>query len=378
MENLLLSNVRLITGSEILDNYNLIVKNGYIERITDQKPNDFDGEIIDGNNNYLLPGFIDLQVNGGAGAYFTKDLSKESLVKIAEAHLEFGTTSFLPTIISTSMDNILKAIRVTEGCLGQYGILGMHLEGPYFNKIKKGAHQEKHLHTPSSPEIDELITEGAGVIQLITLAPEVISETLLKRLKKYFKLSAGHSNCSYKEGKKGFENGIDMVTHVYNAMSQFESRNPGLVGAFLNSDAWGSIIVDGTHVDYAAVEVAMKLAEDRLFLVSDASFIKHPVNQFEFDGFKIHYHEGQYYNESGNLAGASITMFDAFKNLITHLNTPWLQATRMSSTLPAQYLSVDNQIGSLKPGFKADMVLISEALELQEVIQAGKVCHIMA
>lgn len=149
MANLLLTNVRLITGSEILDNHNLVIKNGYIERISDQIPTNFDDEIIDGNNQYLLPGFIDLQVNGGAGAYFTKDLNKESLIKIAEAHLEYGTTSFLPTIISTSMENILKAIRVTEGCLGQYGILGMHLEGPYFNKIKKGAHQEKYLHTLS-------------------------------------------------------------------------------------------------------------------------------------------------------------------------------------------------------------------------------------
>lgn len=373
MANLLLTNVRLITGSEILDNYNLVIKNGYIERISDQIPTNFDDEIIDGNNQYLLPGFIDLQVNGGAGAYFTKDLNKESLIKIAEAHLEYGTTSFLPTIISTSMENILKAIRVTEGCLGQYGILGMHLEGPYFNKIKMGAHQEKYLHTPSGPEIDELITEGAGVIKLITLAPEVISETLLKRLKKYFKIAAGHSNCSYNEARKGFDNGIDMVTHLFNAMSQFESRNPGLVGAFLNSDSWGSIIIDGTHVDYAAVEVAMKIAKDRLFIVSDASFIKHPVNQFEFDGFKIHYHEGHYYNESGSLAGASITMFDAFKNLITQLNTPWLEATRMSSSLPATYLGIDNQVGYLKPGLKADMLLISEDLQLNKVIQSGKV-----
>lgn len=368
----LLTNATLITGDQILENHSLLIENDKIVKVAESidAPN---AEVIDMKGDYVSPGFIDLQINGGAGAFFTKDLNTDSLVKMGKVHMEYGTTSFLPTLISTSHDRIMEALKAVKEVQGTHGVLGMHLEGPYFNVKKKGAHFEKFIHSPEKTEINDLITQGNGVLKLVTLAPEVVDLDLVRSLvDNGIKVSAGHSNASYKEAMEGFKAGISKVTHLFNAMSQFNSRNPGLVGAFFNSNAWGAIIVDGIHVDYAAIRVAYNLTKGRLFLVSDASFVKHPIPEFEFDGFKIHLEDGNYYTDEGNLAGASISLYDAFKNCVEKLNIPLIDAVKMASTYPATYIGADHQIGYIKEGYKADLVLLDKALRIKEVIKDGK------
>ena len=368
----LFKNATVVTGEQILENHDVLVEKEKITKVASEITAPKDAEIIDVKGDYLIPGLIDLQVNGGAGAFFTKDLTEESIQKMGEAHMEFGTTSFLPTLISTSFDMILTAIEITKKCIGKWGVLGMHLEGPYFNKKKKGAHFEKFIHNPTEDEIKQLCKHGKDVIKLLTLAPEITEPRFIRMLvDNNIKVSAGHSNATYDEAMDGFKNGISKVTHLFNAMSQFNSRNPGLVGAFFNSNSWGAIIVDGVHVDFAAVNVAYTLAKGRLFLVSDASFVKHPVKHFKFDGFDIKNIDGNYYTEEGNLAGASISLYDAFKNCVERLNLPLLDAVKMSTAYPAEFLGVGHEIGYIKEGLKADILILDKALLIREVFKNG-------
>lgn len=371
--SILIKNATVITGDQVLENHSILLENRTIKKIAETIDVEAN-EVIDMQGDYVTPGFIDLQINGGAGAFFTKDLTAESLIKMSDAHIEFGTTSFLPTLISTSHDKILQALEAVREVQGTYGILGMHLEGPYFNVKKKGAHFEKFIHSPEEHEINSLIQHGAGTLKLVTLAPEMVNLDYVRHLVDAgIRVSAGHSDATYDEAMAGFKAGITKVTHLFNAMSQFNSRNPGLVGAFFNSNAWGAIIVDGVHVDLAAVKVAYNLTKGRLFLVSDASFIKHPVKEFKFDGFDIHYENGNYVTEQGNLAGASISLYDAFKICVEKLNLPLIDAVKMASSYPASFIGMDDTIGFIKEGYQADLVLLDKALLIKKVIRGGKI-----
>ena len=220
--------------------------------------------MIDLNGQLLVPGFIDLQVNGGGGGFYTQKATIENYKIVNDAHREFGTTALLPTLVSTSLDNIIAQIKVTKELMKDpaNGVLGLHVEGPYFNPDKKGAHSLDFVREATDYEIDQIIEHGVGVVKILTLAPEIVSSKHVKRLVEAgIPVSAGHTNATYEQAMESFHSGITKVTHLYNAMSQFTSRAPGMVGAFLDSDddVWGGIIVDGVHCDYAAAKIAYKL-----------------------------------------------------------------------------------------------------------------------
>lgn len=368
-----ITNATIITGERTLVNHSIFIKGNKIEKIAPTiNLKDKDVISIDLNGDYIIPGFIDVQVNGGGGAFLTKDITEESVEKMTSAHLEYGTTSLLPTLISTSHDRILEALDIIKKSMSHSGVLGMHLEGPYFNPKKKGAHYEKFIHSPSDKEITDLVTKGKDIIKVLTLAPEKVEAKHIRQLVEAgIQVSAGHSNATYEEAEEAFANGVSKVTHLFNAMSKFDSRTPGLVGAYFNSDVWGAIIVDGVHVDLASVHVAHKLANGRLFLVSDASFVQEPVEVFSFDGFNLHYKDGNYYTEEGVLAGSSICLYDAFKICVEQLHIPLLEAVRMSSSYPAKFLKMEDTIGFIKEGMEADLVLLDKALRIQQVIKSG-------
>jgi N-acetylglucosamine-6-phosphate deacetylase len=370
---ILLNNATVITGERTLFNHSVLIKGSKISKIAPEiKTKDKDVVKFDLHGDYVVPGFIDVQVNGGGGEFFTKDITEEAVDKIFEAHLEHGTTSLLPTIISTTHERILESISVTKKIMSHSGIIGMHLEGPYFNPQKKGAHFEEFIHVPSDEEIQDIIKNGKGVIKVLTLAPEMVADKHIKQLVEAgIKVSAGHSNATYEEAKKAFDLGVTKVTHLFNAMSQFNSRTPGLVGAYFNSDIWGAIIVDGVHVDLGSVRIAHKLANGRLFLVSDASFVQESLESFEFDGFQLKNVDGNYYTEDGSLAGSSICLYDAFKICVEQLHIPMLEAVRMSSTYPAQFLGMEDKIGLIKEGLEADIVILDKSLKIKQVLKSG-------
>lgn len=376
----LLVNGIIHTGESVLREHSILIKENKILKIFPAHQNaeeSIGAEKIDVQGSYIIPGFVDLQLNGGGGVYFTQTTDEKTIDKIYEVYLESGTTSFLPTVISTTLEKILLAIEVTkEYRKKKSGIaLGMHLEGPYFNPRKRGAHLEKFIHRPSDQEVEEIAKKGEGVISLLTADPEALTEKQIRIfLEAGIKLSAGHTDISYQNAQKAFARGFTKVTHLYNAMSQFQSREPGLVGAFLDHpDVWGGIIVDGIHCDYASVRIAHKLKQGKLFVVSDSSYVGHPPEEKEFDfGFgPLRSENGKFYTDTGSLAGAAVTMLESLQNCVRYVGIPLEEAVKMVTSYPAVYLGLDQSVGKIKEGVQADMIVLDQNLEIEKIFSKG-------
>lgn len=373
------TNCSIFDGDTFSGNKAVVVEDNVIKEVIPKSKISGYDELIDLKGNILAPGFIDLQVNGGGGAFYTQSPNAADYEIVNSAHREFGTTSLLPTLISTSLDNIIESLKVAKELMKdqESGVIGMHVEGPFFNPEKKGAHSLDFVRKATDYEIDKIIEHGVGVIKILTLAPEMVEDHQIKKIVDAgIPISAGHSNSTYEQAMKGFELGITKVTHLYNAMSQFSSRSPGLVGAFLDSPdtVYGGIIVDGIHCDYAAVRIAQRAKKNKLFLVSDASFVKQPVGEFEIDEFKIFFKDGMYLTETGNLAGSAISMLESVQNAFKNAEIELSEVLKMSSRYPAEFLKMDDQYGFIKKGYFADMVVLErDTLGLKAVYKSGNV-----
>ena len=373
---LAITNAQIFDGQQFLQDHTLIINGNKVESMFPTKGYRQSGvQNIDLDNHYLIPAFIDLQVNGGDKLFFTKALNRECLQAISRASRESGAHHFLPTLVTTHQQNILKAIELVREAMQEpdSGVLGMHLEGPWLHPEKKGAHNPRYLRIPDDHELDQILKQGQGVIKLITLAPELFTAAQIRKIRESGMLiAAGHSMAGYTEAKQFFDAGVEMVTHLYNAMSPFQSRSPGLVGATLyHPEAWASIIVDGDHVDYAAVEIAYKLKKGRLILISDATFVGEKPDHFHYEGFDIYLKNGRYVTEKGNLAGATINMLDAVQNCVNHVNIPLEEALRMASLYPAQLMGLGHQLGKIQPGYQADLLILDKTLTLKGRISQG-------
>jgi N-acetylglucosamine-6-phosphate deacetylase len=246
---------------------------------------------------------------------------------------------------------------------GGEGIAGLHIEGPWINPLKRGAHIESLVHKPEFEEVKQLLEYGKDVIKMITLAPEVCSEEIIRLILSYgVIISAGHSNATYNEAKQGITYGIKVATHLYNAMSPLQHREPGLVGAVMDDErVMASIIPDGHHVDFAAIRIAKKAMGDRLFAITDA------VTNTE----KGHYHhklEGDKYEAAGILSGSALTMNSALKNLVNFAHIPLDEALRMCSLYPARVLRIDNEFGMIAPGYICRMAVLNADMDVIQLI----------
>lgn len=349
----------------------LLIAGGKIEKII---PSTEEKNGLDLTGKYILPGLIDLQLNGGGGCFFANDISVEGIRQIHRTHLNYGTTSFLITLTTSKFENIFKAIEVVKEYQKIYpGLLGLHVEGPYLNPIKKGAHPLEFIRKPSIQELKDIIEAGKGIIKILTIAPEIFSEEAMQLLRASgITLSAGHSEATYAQAEKGFQQGISLVTHLYNAMSQLGSRAPGLVGATLNHpEIWSSIIVDGKHCDYAAIELAYKLKKERLVLISDAAFKDEEGDSFQFGSTKVTYKDGFYYTQENRLAGSSISMYEAVLNSTTHANIPFEEAIKMASSKPAKIIQAA-KVGSIKEGNNADLLILNKDLSIYKIFINGE------
>lgn len=377
---LLLENFKYYNEHDTLvENHSFLIKNGIIDKIIEGKADNRTASVnLDGN--LLTPGFIDLQVNGGAEVFFTHSITQQTLEQMYTDHLKFGTTNMLATLVTTSPSNIIKAIKEVREYInkGKPGIIGMHLEGPFIDYEKRGAHNPSYIRKPTDDELKNILKEGKEVIKIITIAPEVFSDYQIELIKESgITIFAGHSNTSNQSAVSAFDKGIKGVTHLYNAMSQMTSREPGLVGAALSNDVYAGIIVDGLHCNYTNVKLAYKLKRDKLFLVSDATFIG--KKNLEMDGIKFIYKPdpGCYVNTDGNLAGSNITMLNAVRNCVYNADIPLPKAIKMATTIPAKILSVENKYGRLKEGCAADLlVLSSDNLELKRIVHLGEISQI--
>ena len=321
------------------------------------------GERIDLHGGYLVPGFIDLQVNGGGGVLFNNDTSVEAIAAIGRAHRQFGTTAFLPTLISDDAAVMQRAITATRAAItaGVPGVLGIHLEGPYLAPARKGTHDDAKFRVPDADEIAMATALDNGKT-LLTLAPEAVpADTIRAMVERGATVVAGHTAGTYEEIRAGIDAGIRGFTHLYNAMTPLQGREPGAVGAALEADdCWCGVIVDGVHVHPASLRVAL-LAKPRgkVFLVTDAMpMVGSDDPAFDLYGETITAIDGVVRNSAGALAGSALDMATAMRNCVQLLGLPLDEACRMAAQYPAEFLGIGGTHGRIAAGYRADLVLL--------------------
>jgi N-acetylglucosamine-6-phosphate deacetylase len=357
-----LTNCTIYTGETVLTQHAVVVDGNRINRIVPTKliPNDLPVYDLQGHD--LTAGFVDIQLYGGQTGFFVRDLSVESLDDMVNTHQQDGTAAIIPTLYSTSRERILKAIEVTKAYIasGKTGVLGLHIEGPFINPEKRGAHSAAQVRIPTETELEEIIEQSQGLLTLMTIAPEVWPPELLTRLQNsHIQLSMGHTNATYQQAKAFFDSGISMATHLYNAMRPFESREPGVVSAIWDTPTvHASIIADGHHCDSATIRIAKQLMGDRLFLISDATLAKIEPQRFVFEDFTANYDGLRLLNDDGKLAGSAITLLDAVRFCIQTVGLPKEEVFRMASTYPAQVVGVGDHFGKIKAGYTATFVVL--------------------
>jgi N-acetylglucosamine-6-phosphate deacetylase len=312
----------------------------------------------------LLPGFIDLQVNGGGGVLFNDQPTVEGIAAIGRAHRQFGTTGFLPTLISDDLDVVARAIAAVGAAVeqGVPGVLGIHIEGPFLNPEKKGIHDSTKFRTLDNAAIDLLSSLRNGCT-LVTLAPERAPPGAVRELtRRGIIAAAGHTNATYEETRVGLDEGVSGFTHLYNAMTQLGSRAPGAVGAALESrDAWCGLIVDGHHVHPAALRVALEAkGPERLALVTDAMpTVGSDKKEFWLGDQHIVAKDGRCTGPDGTLAGSDLDMSAAVRNAERMMGVSFETAVRMASEVPASAIRLSDTTGAIRPGLRADLVLMN-------------------
>ena len=367
---------QIFCGERFYDDHALLVEGKSIVDIVDKNNTPDNFNKIELDQGILAPGFIDLQVNGGGGVLFNNSPNKESLNTIIKAHQFFGTTSIMPTVISDSLEVLEQCIKtVTEEIKNNSSLLGIHIEGPFFNTKYRGVHQKKYISSINSDYLN-LFESLKGFPVMLTLAPECISSQQLKHLTSLgIKTLAGHSDASYDKLDDAIKNGLDGFTHLFNAMGQISAREPGVVGSALHfENTFASIIVDLHHVHPSLIQLAYQLKpKGKLFFISDSmATINHGKPSFELYDEVVNESDGRLVNSEGKLAGSSITQIDAVKNVYQKCNIPLNQALAMASRYPAEYLGIENHLGSLKPGYRADLVHFDSNFKVHNVWVSGK------
>ena len=367
---------QIFCGERFYDDHALLVEGKSIVDIVDKNNTPDNFNKIELDQGILAPGFIDLQVNGGGGVLFNNSPNKESLNTIIKAHQFFGTTSIMPTVISDSLEVLEQCIKtVTEEIKNNSSLLGIHIEGPFFNTKYRGVHQKQYISTINSDYLN-LFESLKGFPVMLTLAPECISSQQLKHLTSLgIKTLAGHSDASYDKLDDAIKNGLDGFTHLFNAMGQISAREPGVVGSALHfENTFASIIVDLHHVHPSLIQLAYQLKpKGKLFFISDSmATINHGKPSFELYDEVVNESDGRLVNSEGKLAGSSITQIDAVKNAYQKCNITLNQALAMASRYPAEYLGIENHLGSLKPGYRADLVHFDSNFKVHNVWVSGK------
>ena len=357
-----LINGRVLTGEGLRDDVAVILDGDRIADVVaaDSAPG---GNRVDLDGGTLLPGFIDTQVNGGGGVLFNDEPTVGGIAAIAAAHRRFGTTGFLPTLISDDLDVIDRAMRAVETAVeqGVPGVLGIHIEGPYLSARRRGIHSLDRLR-----DLDEeglaLLTSLKRGRTLVTVAPEAATPAMIGRLAAAGVVVAiGHTNAGYDEARRALDAGATGVTHLFNAMSQLGNREPGVVGAALDDpNCWCGLIVDGRHVHDATLKIALRARPlDRFMLVTDAMpSVGMTEKVFDLHGRRITVENGVCMDENGTLAGADLDMAAAVRNAVERLDLTLPQAAFMAAAAPAAFMGLDDRRGRIAPGMTADLVLL--------------------
>jgi len=367
-----LLNGRVLIDSELVENRCVLIEDDRIVAVVEPAdPRCASAHKHDLGGKLLLPGFIDLQVNGGGGVLFNDAPSVESIRAIGAAHRRFGTTGFLPTLISADLHVVANAIAAVQAALAAKvpGVLGIHIEGPFLNVERKGIHDPEKFRE-LDPAAVKLLTSLRGGRTLVTLAPEMTTPAMIRKLADAgVVVSAGHTNATYEEIREALHEGLTGFTHLFNAMSQLTGRAPGVVGAALDDpDSWCGIIVDGEHTDPVVLRISMRCKRhDRFMLVTDAMPGVGTNNKsFLIGGRKITVSGNLCMDDDGRLAGSNIDMASCVRNAVSMLGLTLPEAVRMASLYPAEFLGVAHDVGRIAPGFKANFVVADDEVQVSE------------
>ncbi|WP_428976932.1 N-acetylglucosamine-6-phosphate deacetylase [Faunimonas pinastri] len=373
-----------LTGADIFDGETrhsgsaLLVENGRVASIVPASGIPAGAERIALSGGLIAPGFIDLQVNGGGGALLNADRSVEGVRTLCHAHARFGTTALLPTVITDVPEVTADAVRAVREAIAANvaGCLGIHIEGPFLARARKGTHREDLIRPMGPGDFDLVGKTGIGIV-LLTVAAETVPPEAIRRLTADGVIvSIGHTDADCATVLEAQKAGARSVTHLFNAMSQLGHRAPGVVGAALNSgELWGGIIADGFHVDPVALEVAIraKKGPGKLFLVTDAmSTVGSEAQTFELNGRTVYRKDGRLTLDNGTLAGSDLDMMSAVRFTADRLGQSFEEAIRMASLYPAEFLGIDGDHGCLRPGSRADIVHITDARDVGKVWIGGE------
>ncbi len=357
---------RILAGSAFVEGHALVINGARIESVTPEKDIPAACERIALGGGDLLPGFIDAQVNGGGGVLFNDTPTVEGIRSIGAAHRRFGTTGFLPTLISDDLAVMEGAIEAVAQAIAQGapGVLGIHLEGPFLNPARAGIHDRAYIRKIADADLDRL-TRLRGGRTVVTLAPECVPpETIRKLTAKGVIVCAGHSAATYDETRTALGEGLRGFTHLFNAMTPFTSREPGMVGAALADDrSFCGLIADMHHVHPASIAVAMRAKPaDRFFLVTDAMpTVGWTQSTFMLGNTAVTAKDGRLTGPDGTLAGAHLDMARAVRNMIGEAGVSPARAVMMASAAPAAFLGMSETRGRIAPGLAADLVHVNRA-----------------
>ena len=374
---LALSAERLFNGDELLEGHAVLVRGGNIIDVVADSAIPDDARVTALGSGLLAPGFIDLQVNGGGGVMFNDALSVEGIRTIAAAHRRFGTTGLLPTLMSDEPGTIPAAMSAVRKAIeqGVPGILGVHIEGPFFNLERKGVHDPAMIRRAGPDDVEDLMSLGVGRT-LVTLAPENAPDGMIRTLVDAgVRVAAGHTAATYEQISHALGEGQTGFTHLFNAMTPLESRAPGVVGAALDDpQSWCGLIADGIHVNPASLRVAIAAKpRGKMYLVTDAmATVGAPDKTFQLYGETITETDGKLATANGTLAGSALDMATAVHNTVTLLNQPLEEALRMASLYPATFMNLEDRHGRIAPGYRADLVLLDGDLTVRQTWIGGE------
>ena len=361
---------RVFDGSDLLSGQAVKITDGYLVQVmpVDEMPNTASAVELSG---ILTPGFVDLQVNGGGGVLLNNEPSHQTMCQILRAHRRYGTVAILPTVITDTAAVLRAAVEAALEAKEEAGIIGLHIEGPHLAVSRRGTHAEEHIR-PFDPETLGLVEKlrGSDIPVMITLAPEIVGKTVISDLAKLGAVvSVGHTNATAEEGRMALAEGARCFTHLFNAMPPMINRDPGVVAAAINSDAFAGIICDGYHVSDDLIKMALRArpCPDRMFVISDAMPTISGPEQFKLYNTDVKIEGGRLINSQGNLAGAHITMSQSVKRLIENIGIEPVEALKMAISVPAAVIQKP-ELGQLLNRRVEDLIILNDEFQFKKLV----------
>ncbi|TKC02878.1 N-acetylglucosamine-6-phosphate deacetylase [Pedobacter frigoris] len=363
-----IKNGKFFLKDELVTNHIILIEEGKIIDVQGNQVPEGSQE-IDAEGAYITSGFIDLQIYGSGGNLFSAYPSVETLRQMDANLISKGTTGFLACVATNTPEVVHESIIAAKAYRNEANaFLGLHLEGPYLNAKRKGAHIEEYICKASLEEVKRLMEHADGTVKMMTIAAELQDDEVINYLlDQGVVLSMGHSDATFEEATKAYDEGVASTTHLFNAMPSIHHRAPNLpVAVFGHPTAMASIIADGSHVDFEVIKMSYKLMKDRLFLITDA------VTACSIGPYQHQLSGEKFITPEGTLSGSNITLLQAVQNCVSYCDVPLAAALRMASLNPAKLMSLDQKIGNLNAGCKADLLFLSDSLELSKILKDGR------